>query len=347
VSDSPIRVLVAEDSTTARELLVEVLRSDPAFVIAGEARNGLEAVAMTRQLRPDVVTMDIRMPRVDGFEATRRIMVETPTPIVIVSSVYDDRDVETSMHALRIGALAVLPRPAGPGTQGFDDQCRRLLQTVKAMARVKVVRRWPDRPPLPPPAPAAHTGYPRFGVVAMAASTGGPAALARILSELPADFAAPVLLVQHIAPGFVDGLAAWLNTAASLPVRVAADGDALEAGTVYLAPDDHHLCVPDSSRIGIARSAPVNGFRPSATVLFESVARAFGPSALAVILTGMGEDGVAGLRVIRQCGGRIVAQDEETSVVFGMPGAAVAAGLADVTLPLGAIAPRLQQLVHP
>jgi two-component system chemotaxis response regulator CheB len=154
-----------------------------------------------------------------------------------------------------------------------------------------------------------------------------------------------VLLVQHIAPGFVDGLAAWLNTAASLPVRVAADGDPLEAGIVYLAPDDHHLCVPAPSRIAIARSAPVAGFRPSATVLFESVARAFGRSALAVILTGMGDDGVAGLRAIRQHGGRIVAQDEETSVVFGMPGAAAAAGLADVTLPLGAIAPRLQQMV--
>jgi two-component system chemotaxis response regulator CheB len=341
------RVLVAEDSVTARELLVEVLRSDPEIAVVGEATNGVEAVALTKQLQPSVVTMDIRMPRMDGFEATRQIMVETPTPIVIVSGTYEERDVECSMHALRMGALTVLAKPPGPEAADFDDQCRRLVQTVKAMAQVKVVRRWPERLRGELPAIAAIQPGTRPRVVAMAASTGGPAALARILSELPAHFGLPVLVVQHIATGFVDGLAAWLNTTASLPVRVARDGDPLHPGTVYVAPDDHHLGVADRSTIAVSPTPAVDGFRPSGSVLFESVAQVFGKAVVAVILTGMGEDGVAGLRAVRTAGGRIIAQDEDTSVVFGMPGAAVAAGLADATMPLGAIASRLQELAGP
>jgi two-component system chemotaxis response regulator CheB len=338
-----LRVLVAEDSITARELLVSILRSDPDIVIVGEASNGVEAVVMTRELKPDVVTMDIRMPTMDGFEATRQIMAEAATPIVIVSATYDERDVEVSMHALRAGALTVLAKPPGPEAAEFDDHCRRLVRTVKAMAEVKVVRRWSDRRHVDRPAPVPQRLV-RPRLVAIAASTGGPAALARILSTLPREFDPPVLVVQHIAPGFVDGLAAWLNTTAALPVRVAKDREALRPGTVYVAPDDHHLVVEDRSTLAVSRTPAVDGFRPSGSVLFESAAHVFGNSLVAVILTGMGEDGVAGLRAVRSAGGRIIAQDEESSVVFGMPGAAVAAGLADVTMPLGAIAPRLREL---
>jgi two-component system chemotaxis response regulator CheB len=273
-------------------------------------------------------------------------MVEAATPIVIVSGTYDERDVAVSMHALRAGALTVLAKPPGPEAPEFEDHCQRLVRTVKAMAGVKVVRRWSDRPRAEKPATLPqHVVRPR--VVTIAASTGGPAALARILSTLPLGFDPPVLVVQHIAAGFVDGLAAWLNTTAVLPVRVARDRDALRPGTVYIAPDDHHLAIADRSTIAVSRTPAVGGFRPSGSVLFESAARAFGNSVVAVILTGMGEDGLSGLRAVRTAGGRIIAQDEETSVVFGMPGAAIAAGLADVALPLGAIAPRLQELAGP
>ena len=342
------RVLVAEDSATARELLVEILRADPEIEVVGEAKNGLEAVDMTKRLRPSVVTMDIRMPKMDGFEATRQIMVETPTPIVIVSGISDLHEVETSMHALRLGALAVLGKPPGPDSADFEDQSRRLVQTVKAMAQVKVVRRWPERVLTQAPAlPRTHVHvHPR--VVAIAASTGGPAALAHLLCDMPPDFALPVLVVQHMAHGFVDGFAAWLNTAgASLRVKVAQQGELLHPRTVYVAPDNRHLGLADQSTVAVSDAPPIDGFRPSGTFLFESVAKAFGSAVVAVVLTGMGADGVAGLRAVRIAGGRIIAQDEETSVVFGMPGAAVAAGLADDTIPLRAIAARLRDLATP
>jgi two-component system chemotaxis response regulator CheB len=183
-------------------------------------------------------------------------------------------------------------------------------------------------------------------IVAVAASTGGPAALQQILSELPADFCLPILVVQHIGSGFVDGLVEWLNSVCSLHVKRATDGELLSPHTVYVAPDDKHLGVSGRSRIVLSQAGQIDGFRPSATFLFESVARAFGASAVHVILTGMGRDGVAGLQVARQCQGTILAQDQASSVVFGMPGAAIDAGLADCVLPLPSIADQLITLAH-
>ncbi|MCP3168095.1 chemotaxis-specific protein-glutamate methyltransferase CheB [Myxococcus qinghaiensis] len=338
----PLRIVVAEDSPTARRLLVEILRADPALSVVGEAKDGVEAVELTQRLRPHLVTMDIQMPRMDGLEATRRIMTEVPTPVVVVSTLVE-RDIQTSMAALRAGALAVLQKPLGPETPDFDADSRRLRDTLKAMAEVKVVRRWPDRStpqalPVPKPAPRAQTSRP--AVVALAASTGGPAALFRLLSELPADFPVPLLVVQHIALGFGQGLASWLATAGPLPVRVAEEGELLLPGHVYLAPDDRHLGVQDG-RAQVSKAAPVNGFRPSATWLFRSVARAHGSEALAVILTGMGQDGLEGARELREVGGRVLAQDEESSVVFGMPGVVVSAGLADEVVSLSALPSRV------
>ena len=339
-----IRVLVAEDSMTARELLVEILRSDPGIEVVGEARNGVEAVEMTRTLHPDVVTMDIRMPRMDGFEATRQIMIEAPTPIVIVSTSLDVTEIAVSLDALRAGALAVFPKPRGPGAASFEDDAQRFLDTVKAMSAVKVVRRW-RRPDTAPARPSYVSSGVRPRVVALAASTGGPAALARILAGLRADFPLPILAVQHIATGFVDGLAAWLDRIGTLRVKVAEDGEALRPRTLYLAPDDRHLELRDPATVALSTAAPVGGFRPSASHLFESVARACGGSSIALILTGMGDDGVAGLRAVRASGGTVIAQDQDSSAVFGMPAAAVEAGLAEIVLPLGGIADRLEELV--
>jgi two-component system chemotaxis response regulator CheB len=216
------------------------------------------------------------------------------------------------------------------------------VATVKAMAGVKVVRHWRPSAVPPPslPQPTSPVGG-RIRVVAVAASTGGPAALQRLLAGLPADFPAPILVVQHITTGFTSGLADWLDAVCPVRVKVAREGEPLAARTAYLAPDDRHLGVTGRSLVALSAAPPIGGFRPSGTFLFEAVARAFGPEVLAVILTGMGDDGVAGLRAVRQAGGRIIAQDEKTSVVFGMPGATVAAGLADVVLPLDAIAPRI------
>lgn len=340
-----IRVLVAEDSPTARALLVEILGSDPELKVVGEAANGIDAVEMTKRLRPDVVTMDVRMPLMDGFQATKRIMIAAPTPIVIITASFARRDVELSMSALRAGALAVLPKPTGPGAPGFAEECRQLVRTVKAMAGVKVVRRWADRPALErPPGRVRDQVRPPVTVVAAASSTGGPAALLQILSTLPADFPVPVLVVQHIAADFVNGLASWLDASSPLRVKVAEEGELVRPGTVYLAPDRRDLGLSSQGTVSLSMPLPGSHVCPGATPLFESVARVRGASVLAVILTGMGQDGLEGLAAIKRAGGRVLAQDEETSVVFGMPAAAIGAGLADLVLPLPAIAPMLVEL---
>jgi two-component system chemotaxis response regulator CheB len=351
-----IRVLVVDDSPTARALLVEILRSDPEVEVIGEAKDGLEGVELTGRLRPDLVTMDVRMPRLDGFAATKEIMIASPTPIVIVTASFDAREVELAMQSLRAGALAILRKPPGPESSAFEDAARKLLSTVKAMAHVKVVRHWrqtartkddgqgtkhegsPSRP-----SPCILRPSPRL--VAVATSTGGPAALHRMLSRLTPDFPAPVLVVQHNAPGFMGGLVAWLGGGCGLTVKVAEQGEPLLPHTVYLAPDDRHLGVAAAGTVLLSAAPPLGGFRPSGTYLFESAARARGSSVVALILTGMGDDGVEGLRAVRQAGGHVIAQDEASSVVWGMPGAAVAAGLADSVLPLDAIAIRLAELV--
>jgi two-component system chemotaxis response regulator CheB len=340
-----IRVLVVEDSSTARSLLLGILATAPhLFTVVGEAKNGLEAVEMTRRLRPDVITMDLRMPLLDGLEATRRIMRETPTPVVVVSGV-EVLEVQTSLEALRVGALAVIEKPAGPTAPGFDERCRTLLQTVKLMAEVKVVRRSAERVPRATALPrAAAKVLEQVQAVAIATSTGGPAALQAIFSRLPGDFPVPILVVQHIASGFVGGLASWLGSTSKLEVKIAEHEEPLARGIVYLAPDDRHLGLTSQGRIVLSSEAALGGFRPSGTFLFESAARALGAGALAVILTGMGRDGVEGLRRVRALGGRVLAQDEPSSVIFGMPAAAIEDGLADEVVALDDVAGRLLAL---
>lgn len=342
-----IRTLIAEDSATTLELLASMLESDPDIQVVGRAKNGLEAVTLTKTLQPDVVVMDIHMPVLDGFRATRQIMIEAPTPIVIVSATLDVRAVDVSLHALRLGALSVLEKPLGPGSSDFNDTCRRFVATVRAMSAVKVVRHWPSSSSIPPPEAAQPDQRSQIQLISVAASTGGPTALLRLLSDLPASLSVPVLIVQHMAPGFVGGLANWLSDGCGLRVKVAEQGERMLGGTVYLAPDDRHLGVVDRRTLHVSNTPAIGGFRPSGNFLFESVARVFGSAAAGVILTGMGDDGCSGLVAMRRAGARIIAQDEATSVVFGMPAAAIAAGLPHITLPLELIGSRLQAWLGP
>lgn len=342
-----IRALVAEASTGTRRLLLEILRADPEIVVVGEASDGAGAVAMTEQIRPDVIVMDAELPVLNGFGATKQIMIERPTPIVIVSAVPNVHHADLSVLALRAGALAILPKPTAPFSGIDQEERQRFVTTVKAMSQVKVVRHWPAREPINRHQTAVGGMLqPRSKVIAIAASTGGPAAIQGLLSQLPAEFPAPILLVQHIATGFIEGFASWLNTVCSVRVKIAEDGEPLTARTVYIAPDDHHLGISPKRTILISNAPPIGGFRPSATFTFESVAQASGRAAVAIVLTGMGRDGVDGLQAVRQRGGKVIAQDEATSVVFGMPAAAIADGYADAVLPLPAIAPRLLQMVQ-
>ena len=342
-----IRVVVAEDSAAVRALLVEILNSADDIEVVGEATTGTEVVRETERLHPHVVTMDIHMPMMDGLAATEVIMQTSPTPIVIVSSAVQQSDLEMTMRALQVGAVAAIPKPEHPTAASFDDYAAQLIDTVRAMANVKVVRRRSLTTSMYTPEAgvpivteeaghgAAHIGHPAQ-IVAIATSTGGPAALQTILSTLPPALPVPILIVQHIAAGFVPALVGWLNQTSRLPVVVAEAGTPLKKEMVYVAPTDAHLGVT-REHIVLSANDPIGGFRPSATYLFRSVAAAFGDAAMGIILTGMGRDGVEGLRALRSAGGFIVAQNEKSSVVFGMPSEAIQAGLVDRVLPLNQI----------
>ena len=334
----PIRVLVADDSPTARELLSAIIASDPAFALIGQAHDGQQAVQLARSLRPDVVVMDVYMPRLDGFAATQEIMAEFPVPIVVISSSYDARDVTLALHALHAGALTVFRKPADPLLPEFAEQARRFLDTVRLMSDVKVVRLRRSAKEVPPPVamPLTERGNLRSGprVLAIATSTGGPAALYRLLSDLPETFSAPILVTQHTAAGFLPGLVSWLGTAGSIAVKIADDREPILPRTLYLSPDDRHLGVSRDERIALSSEPPIRGFRPSGTFLFQSVAKTYGGDTAALILTGMGDDGVAGLHAVHAAGGVILAESESSCAVYGMPGAAVASGVVHVQLPL-------------
>jgi two-component system chemotaxis response regulator CheB len=326
-----IRVLVAEDSATARALLCAILRQDPEIEIVAEAEDGLRAVELAKRLLPDVVTMDVEMPVLDGHTATAHIMREAPTPVVIVTS-FDLADVERAMRALQTGAVALVAKPSGPASAEFKRLARDLVETVKSMADVKVVRHHALKP-MPGAAIDAVRAPEGAEVVAIAASTGGPHILREILEGLDPQLAAPVLIVQHLSAGFVDGFVRWLAASASIAVRTASHGEEALPATAYVAPDDRHLALGTDRRLVLLDGPPIGRFRPSANMLFRSVADVAGRRSLCVMLSGMGDDGLDGLRSVRQRGGLIIAQDEATSLVYGMPKVVVGEGLADVSLP--------------
>ncbi|MGA8428552.1 MAG: chemotaxis-specific protein-glutamate methyltransferase CheB [Candidatus Sulfotelmatobacter sp.] len=335
-----IRVLVVEDSATVREFLLQILESDPAIEVVGTAATGEEAVAAVERIRPDIITMDVHMPRMNGFDATRRIMETRPTPIVMVSGAADATDTAKAFHAIECGALAVLAKPTGIGDPTHEQSTAELVRTVKLMSEVKVVRRWPRYRPselLPVFTPAAQfhlqSVHAQVRIVAMGASTGGPPVLQTILSELPTDFPVPILIVQHIAAGFTRGFVDWLANSSSLTVQLASSGQLAVPGHVYVAPDGVHLAVGADGRLQLHSDELENGLRPSVSYLFRSVAKAYGPSAVGVLLTGMGRDGAAELRLMKDHGAITIAQDQETSVVHGMPGEAIKMGGATYILP--------------
>lgn len=342
-----IRVLIVEDSPTVRMLLAAILDSDPQIQVVGTAANGQEGVQQALALQPDLITMDIRMPVMDGFEATRRIMEQCPTPIVVVSSRVESSDLPVAFDAIQAGALDVVEKPAGLSHDDFATIRDRLLLTIKLMAEVKVVRRHRAHQRAAADMLVPHSPSVRRppAILAIGASTGGPIALNTVLKELPPDFPIPVVVVQHMADGFTPGLVAWLQLESRLPLKIARQDQRISPGEVYFAPDRFHLLVSSRATLGLSQAPPVSYVRPSVTVLFESIARTYAAEAIGVLLTGMGDDGALGLKAIHDRGGMTLVQDQATCVVYGMPAVAMQLGAADAALPLDRVAPTLCDIV--
>lgn len=343
-----IKVLVVEDSPVVREFLVHILGSDPGILVVGTAHDGEEALDAVRRTRPDVVTMDIHMPKLNGLEATRRIMETDALPIVIVSGSEQPDEVATTFDAMEAGALAVLRRPAGLGHPDHEATAHELVQTVKLMAEVKVVRRWPRRRPGEPVPRLEEMGLApaKLRIVAIGASTGGPPVLQTILAALPKNFPVPIVIVQHMAAGFSPGFTEWLAQSSALPVHLAAHGEVLLPGHVYVAPDEMQMHVARRDRIVLAQDPPENGLRPSVSSLFRSVAEVYGCNVVAGLLTGMGRDGAEELRLLRQKGAVTFVQDKNSSVVHGMPGEAIRLDAAMLVLPPEKIAALLTSIAN-
>lgn len=344
-----IRVLVAEDSRSVTELLVHILESEPGISVIDTAIDGWEAVEKARTLRPDVITMDIHMPRMDGLEATREIMSSNPVPIVIISASMDPAEVGHAFVALEAGAIALCEKPVSLGHPDFEKLSQRIVQKVKMVSEIRVVRRWAAsrRSELACPrgmeSPRDVRGPIRL--VAIGVSTGGPPVLHRVLAGLPGGFPVPILIVQHITAGFLSGLVDWLSAASRFPVEIGADGRIALPGRAYLAPDGAHMEVDGGGRIQLHKGDSVNGMCPSVSVLFRSVAAAYGESAAGVLLTGMGRDGAEELKVMRDRGALTIAQDKESSVIHGMPGEAIRLGAARYVLPPEQISSLLTELM--
>ncbi len=333
----PKRLLIVEDSPTCREYLRHILERDGGFRVVGTAADGEEAVRMALLLKPDVITMDLHLPRMSGIEASRKILEVLPVPIVVVSDLWETREVQRAFEAMEIGAVAGVQKPAGIGHPDREASARRLVRTVQLMAELPVVRRLP-KTPAPPKKSSAESRRNAsplrcpLSVVAIGASTGGPPVLKEILSHLPASFPAPVVIVQHISPGFLDGMLEWLQRTSALRLRVPVPGEKLEPGTVFFAPDGLHMELEPAGTVRLIDGPPQHGVKPSVSVLFGSVAASYGATAAAVLLTGMGKDGARELGLLREKGSLTVAQNEESCVVFGMPGEAVQRGAAEWVL---------------
>ncbi|MCP4680512.1 MAG: chemotaxis-specific protein-glutamate methyltransferase CheB [Deltaproteobacteria bacterium] len=334
-----IRILIAEDSPVVQRVLASLLRKEKGIEIVGVASNGIEAVRLCRELKPDLVTMDIFMPEMNGFDATKQIMKESPTRIVIISSMVNSKDLAISFKAMHSGAIEVVEKPHGLLSGNYSEVKKTLIGVINDMMKAKPENRfswikgnpWDAmdssasdnviRPSEPYPTLAAEDLVPR--IICIGGSTGAPAVLCDILSSVAADYPIPIVAAQHIATGFLKGMADWLDGSISLDVKVAAHEDKVNPGTVILAPDDAHLKLMPNGIVEIVAAATRDIHTPSIDKFFQSAAESYGSFALGIILSGMGRDGAAGLLEMRKAGALTVAQNEASSVIYGMPKEAV------------------------
>ncbi len=330
-----VRVLIVDDSPVVREVLQSLLESDPDIKVVGHAANGAEAVELTATLRPDLVTMDLMMPGMDGMEATKRIMARHPTPVLFLSAYFGGEGKYTRADAIAAGALDIMEKPALIPDWRWRSAAGPLIKKVKSLSTVPVIAHIHGARRLLAQEETQADSYsgPAADVVAIGASSGGPRVVEEILSNLPTTFALGVLVVQHMTDGFTTSMLRWLQDKCPLPVKVAEDGDTILPRRVLFAPETAHMVVTLGGRIHLSDSDPVNGHRPSIDVTFNSLAKVYGARSAGVLLTGMGADGAVGLLAIRQAGGVTMVQDENSCAVFGMPRAAIELGATQQVLP--------------
>lgn len=362
----PIRVLLVEDSPIALAILKRILSSSPEIEIVGTARTGKEALSLIPQVQPQVICTDLHMPEMDGLELTRKVMSTFPKPILVISASVEDQGSENVFKLLKAGAIDVFPKPVAGLASDYEVIKQQLISKIKILSGVSVFTQWRNRTtPVAessfkrdrtiPKSPAQHPASPqsrkpiilhrRLKLIAIGASTGGPQALHQILARLPASFPLPIICVQHISEGFLQGLIDWLGGECKLPVKIAPAGEFPQPGIIYFPQEKRHLALDLQGRFLYSSAPPVSGHCPSVTVTFESVAKVYGRNVMGILLTGMGRDGAIGMSAIAQAGGLTIAQDERTSVVFGMPKEAIALGAAQQILPIGDIAPTILNLL--
>jgi two-component system chemotaxis response regulator CheB len=365
VGVAPLTVVIVDDSAVQRRFARSAIEADGRLTVVGEARNGRDAVALVDRLRPQAVLMDLHLPVMNGIEAIERIMATRPTPIIVYSAFVDGDDRDNAAAALAAGAVDVVEKPTGGKPGELETYAEELRRRLRIAGRVKVIthprgrlgggaatlttRRLggpgsepvADRPVRTPAVRQLRAR--RVSVIAIGASTGGPQALSQLLAELPADLEAAVVVVQHMAEGFIEGLANWLDGICALPVVVGASGRRLKPGTVTVAPSGLNLVVHDQLRVTTHEPPSTQYHVPGIDETFASVAEHYGADAIGVLLTGMGRDGALGLKRMRDRGSLTIGQDEETSAVYGMPAAAAALGAVELQLPLPDIGPALRQ----
>lgn len=345
-----IHILIADDSVTETTLLKHLFEEEKDMKVIGCARDGKEAVTLASQLKPDLITMDIQMPIMNGFEATQLIMMNNPVPIVVISSTLNNQDLDTTFLALEAGAVSVIEKPVNALDPSYELARKRMMTIIRSMAEIKVVTRRFATNNLHKRSKNQVISPSHYDMIGIGASVGGPQALKTILSMLPQRFPVPIVAVQHITPGFLQGFCHWLNQNCHLTVKTAENHEILKPNYVYLAPEICHLEV---SRIGTnlvahyKEGSAVAGFRPSITVLFQSIAKFCGKNAIGILLTGMGRDGAQGLLELKQKKAYTLVQDEKSSVVFGMGKVAESIGAADQVIPLEEIVNTLSKLISP
>src|SRR5579863_9182771 len=347
------RVLIVDDSAFMRKVLEEMIRTDPRLEVVGQAKDGREAIAMAQTLQPDVMTMDINMPRMDGLEATQHIMTQNPRPILIVSS-ESRQGAASTLRALELGAIDFVSKPSSAIDLDMKNVREELLGKLKMAAKVRVVRTAARHDP--PAGAESKTQAPstkepgnseaRVPLVIIAASTGGPATLMRLMPRFPKNFPAAVVLVQHMPATFTSQLSLQLTEVASIRVKEAETNEALQPGTFYVCPGSHHLRISLTGRIKLDDGPRISGYRPCADVAFESAAAYSGANVVGVVLTGMGNDGAAGIQAVKAARGCVLAQDEATSVIFGMPAEAIRTGVVDQVLGIDEMYPAIKKYLE-